>query len=1142
MPSVLTEILDEWDAACFHSDELLAEAYTTFLANLVEASVEDRADPRVIPFLLVGYLAYIRFQDGADPQAVLTYRMALAMCGAGSNAPPHPSTPPARSATPPAEPPRPATPPAGPSRVRKPSPQPGPSKTPREEEEEEVDAQPTLEVLQSRERHLKRFRTTFREEVMTVRGLGDTLPSENIMTDMFDVMLHRQRQAVQAKGDDRVILEIQNSANANNPLWFSMRRTDQLNGKVILDRLNRVLNSNEGFMVDGQLCVSYIHLPTPEAAGRRTVPVANETMDQWVERMKARKTIFCPENDDNMCLARSVAVARARGGMSNRAFSRFKEANSIAQKNAAQKMCDDAHIDSTQPCGIDEELVKRNINTELTLQGAKIICMKAGPWKFIDSLMFLPMPLSAMPKSFGLNELKKGYMPFLANCPDFYNYEGRMLDKDLYCVSGMKSKAADDFHKWYDSQVAKNYVFNFRKELIEYCISDVTILRQACHAFRKLFAGVAGFDPMFQCITLSSACMAAYRRNFLRVNTIGGYHGRGKQSHSALRWLDYESHKLGKVIKTIHTDREVSVMGRRVDGYVELSLENGGVEKRIYQFHGCFWHSCPIHFPPTQDDQTNRYEQTQRLTAMFRRNGFIVIEKWECEFKRELNSDPEVKAFFEANPTTRTPPLNLRDGLAGGRTSALRWYHKADVTKGEKIKMADVVSEYPNANLRGAYPFGHPKLFLEGDPTMPPVEEWNGMVKITVLPPQDLFLPVLPFKCNGKLMFPLCRTCAVTENKDMCQHNARERQITDTWCTPEVQLAIEKGYQLLQVHELYQYPGTKVYNAETGEDGLFSAYVRCFMALKIQASGWPSDCETEEQKAKFVEDTLQHDGVTLDPTKMIKNPALRTLAKLMCNSFWGKFGEKTHRPKTELIFTYGNLMSLISDPTKEVTSLLPLSDACLQVTWMPIEDTEESLPSSSLLHAAFTTCFGRMQLYKYLDIVRERALYHDTDSVAYISRPGEPDLPTGSHLGDLTDQVEEDYGPGSFITEFVAGGPKNYSYLVAKGGNIDDVKVCIKVRGITINRSCDELVTFNNLKAMVMGENDNIVVPIPRQIARLPGWKIVTRASSKNWQPVNTKRRRVDVANTVPHGYNAWAEADEEDQDLLEAMDLLADA
>lgn len=83
------------------------------------------------------------------------------------------------------------------------------------------------------------------------------------------------------------------------------------------------------------------------------------------------------------------------------------------------------------------------------------------------------------------------------------------------------------------------------------------------------------------------------------------------------------------------------------------------------------------------------------------------------------------------------------------------------------------------------------------------------------------------------------------------------------------------------------------------------------------------------------------------------------------------------------------------------------------------EDTEESLPTSSLILAAFTTCFGRLKLYSYLDIVRERGLYCDTDSCAFISRPGEPDLPLGSHLGELTDQVVEDYGPGSFIMEFV---------------------------------------------------------------------------------------------------------------------------
>ena len=198
-----------------------------------------------------------------------------------------------------------------------------------------------------------------------------------------------------------------------------------------------------------------------------------------------------------------------------------------------------------------------------------------------------------------------------------------MLDRDYYCVSGMKAKAASDFNVWYEEQVAANFVFNFRRELIDYCISDVTILRQACQAFRKLFTETAGFDPMFNCISLSSACMAAYRRNFLPEDKIGivppgGYHGRGKQSHIALKWLDYEAHKLGKKISTIYTDREMKVLGRPVDGYVELLRGDGSVERRVYQFHGDFWHQCPKHYPATAESGENRYENTKRITELFR--------------------------------------------------------------------------------------------------------------------------------------------------------------------------------------------------------------------------------------------------------------------------------------------------------------------------------------------------------------------------------------------------------------------------------------------------------------------------------------------------------------------------------------------
>ena len=1441
MPSKCLEILEEWEGGCFYTDELLAEAYTTFLPTLLEEVGE--VDVRAIAFLKAGFEAYLREQDGADTDAALTHRMALAMVGGrvATRSTQRPATPEPvpRSATPeqrPAAPePRSATPrPAPPPH----SPQPGPSKRPREEADpddaevadEEV-AQPTLEVLQTRERELKRFKAMFREEVMLIKGLGASLPSEELMEGMFDAVLHRQKEAVQATDDDRVILEIQNGENADNPLWFSMRRVDQLSGRVILDKLTRVLNSNQSFMLGGQLKVCYIYVPTPEGGGRRPRRLANETLEEWLARLVKLGTIYSPDNTiDQMCLARAVAVAKAHGCMHKQAFYKMKQNNSVPQRKEALSLCQAAQIDPQQPCGLDEvrklqavlpayrvcvytdragkecvfkgeyslgarnlylllhnghfhailhpkqafcfehvcdkcvtffnnkgehkckdtcercsgphmhdgpltrcpdchhyfagdecldthktlklpqsdvtkceafkfctacetsystlrnrkhicgfvyckfckqnvpenhlcymqpwgekekkkdfkyltvyydiettqcdpvegrvdtfehkpnllvvhtvcdqcrdvpqnnyfctvcrnrqnifhnlddpnlnvmgqffdylqsfqgkyeillvahnarsfdgifalqEVIARKMKPQLILQGAKIICMKVGSWKFIDSLMFLTMPLSAMPKSFGLSELKKGYWPFLANKPEYYNYEGPMLDKDFYCVPTMKAKAAREFNQWYDEQVAQNYAFNFRRELIDYCVSDVTILRQGCSAFRTLFTELAGFDPMMHCITLSAACMAAYRRNFLPPGKIGmvpdgGYHGRGKQSHIALQWLDFESHKLGQKIKTIYTEREVYVMGRPVDGYAEIPRADGSVERRIFQFHGDYFHQCPKHYPVTEKSGENRYENTVRLTALFRRAGYTVIEKWECEFREEMQSNPEVKAYYAAHPTTRTPPLVLRDALMGGRTSALRCYLKADLSKGEKIKMVDVVSEYPNANLRGMYPYGHPTIYLEGDPDMPLVHQWNGVIKCTVLPPRDLFVPVLPYKTCGKLMFPLCRTCADTEGKDLCRHeDPALRQLTHTWCAPELQLAVQKGYQVVTVHEVYQYPGTMQYDPEAGVDGLLSAYVRRVLSVKIQASGWPSDCDTEEKRQQYVADIKKYDGIEIDPDKVEKNPGLRTVGKFKANSFWGKLGEKSLRPKTILIYNYEELMGLVTDPLKEVTSLLPLGEDCLQLTWKPVEEAECTLPTMSLVHAAFTTCLGRIQLYKYLDVVKERGAYHDTDSVAYLSRPGEPDLPLGTHLGDLTDQVEEDYGPGSYITEIVAGGPKNYTYKVAVGGDLQNIVPVIKVRGITHNLSCDQIVTFDNMKAMVLGERDPITIPIPRQIARLPSWKIVTRPTSKKWQAINTKRRRVDVERTVPHGYNAFANQPEEDQELLENMDIL---
>ncbi len=55
--------------------------------------------------------------------------------------------------------------------------------------------------------------------------------------------------------------------------------------------------------------------------------------------------------------------------------------------------------------------------------------------------------------------------------------------------------------------------------------------------------------------------------------------------------------------------------------------------------------------------------------------------------------------------------------------------------------------------------------------------------------------------------------------------------------------------------------------------------------MKQQASGWPKWVKTEEDKDKFILEYEEAEGIKLDPTKIEWNSGLRSLAKLMLNSF-----------------------------------------------------------------------------------------------------------------------------------------------------------------------------------------------------------------------------------------------------------------
>ena len=117
----------------------------------------------------------------------------------------------------------------------------------------------------------------------------------------------------------------------------------------------------------------------------------------------------------------------------------------------------------------------------------------------------------------------------------------------------------------------------------------------------------------------------------------------------------------------------------------------------------------------------------------------------------------------------------------------------------------------------------------------------EGLIKCTVVPPTELYHPVLPFRCNKKLLLCLCRKCVLEQNtRGECQYFSDvESAISGTWVTDEIRMAVEKGYRILEIEEVYEYKVTQ-YNRDTGDGGLFVKYINTFLKLKREASGYPS--------------------------------------------------------------------------------------------------------------------------------------------------------------------------------------------------------------------------------------------------------------------------------------------------------------
>ena len=103
---------------------------------------------------------------------------------------------------------------------------------------------------------------------------------------------------------------------------------------------------------------------------------------------------------------------------------------------------------------------------------------------------------------------------------------------------------------------------------------------------------------------------------------------------------------------------------------------------------------------------------------------------------------------------------------------------------------------------------------------------------------------------------------------------------------------MEKGYTILKIHEVRHFPKTEV--------ELFSNYVNTWLTIKEEAGGWPSHVGNyPTMERQHLADYETREGIKLDLAKIQKNPGLPTLAKMMLNSMWGKFGQRTNKTQVK---------------------------------------------------------------------------------------------------------------------------------------------------------------------------------------------------------------------------------------------------
>jgi hypothetical protein len=257
---------------------------------------------------------------------------------------------------------------------------------------------------------------------------------------------------------------------------------------------------------------------------------------------------------------------------------------------------------------------------------------------------------------------------------------------------------------------------------------------------------------------------------------------------------------------------------------------------------------------------------------------------------------------------------------------------------------------------------------------------------------------------------------------------------------------------------------------------------------------------------------------------------------LFLNSLWGKFGQRDNMRKSKICSSIEELNQIIFSPSTTNACINAYSDDDGGAPWVEISYDTTAAPTESpsdfanTAVAAATTSNARIRLHKMLLYLHpSQVCYCDTDSVIFEYDTLNPDHKSpdceearaqGIFMGDGLGQWESEVPQGATILKFCSLGPKTYAYQLMKSdGAISEI---IKCKGIPLNLSNSQVLTYDTMEDTVCGRNDSIPTEhfTFRKIAGIAGGVQTADLKRTVRSTAGNKRDQDGNFGTLPLGYN----------------------